>query len=345
MRARTRQLVLLGVLTWTVLGLLSAAQNIAWRMLLGRPVPLPFILANSLGDWYTCGLFTPFFYWMVRRYPIRGSRWWARLPLHLAGSIAFVLVKVSIWTPLYNVLNPTEPRTYEQILISGFYADMLAYWAGIGVIHAIEYYGLSSRLELANLRAQLQPHFLFNTLQSISTLIHRNPVAADQMLTNLADLLRLSLRTTGLQEVPLREELDFLERYLSIMRMRFGDRLTITVAAGPDVLDALVPSLVLQPIVENAIRHGMEDRPDKGKVEVRARRENGQLLLEIADDGPGLTGKPGDGIGLTNTRERLRRLYGDAGVLEIRNGAAHPGASPRGQHGLTVALRIPLRAL
>ena len=340
MRSRTRQLVLLGVLTWTVLGLLSAAQNIAWRALVGRPIPLLFIIPNSLGDWYSCGLFTPFFYWMVRRFPIRGARWWARLPLHLTGSIAFVFAKVAIWTPLYNALNPGEPRTYEQILVSGFYADLLAYWAAIGVIHAIEYYSQTAQLdsalraaELANLRAQLQPHFLFNTLQSISTLMHRNPDRADKMLTDLADLLRLSLRTTGTQEVPLREELGFLERYLSIMRVRFGDRLNITVDAAPDVLDALVPSLVLQPIVENAIRHGMEDRADRGKVEVRARRENGRLHLEVADDGPGMPARPGEGVGLANTRERLRRLYGDAAALELRN-----------ERGLTVALRIPLRA-
>jgi LytS/YehU family sensor histidine kinase len=308
-------------------------------MLLGRPVVWLDILPNSLGDWLSCGLFTPAFYWMVRRFPIRGQRWWARLPIHLAGSIVFVLLKVSVWTPLHNLINPGEPRTYEQILISGFYADLLAYWAAIGVIHAIEYYSQSARLdsalraaELENLRAQLQPHFLFNTLQSISTLIHRDPPAADRMLTSLSDLLRLSLRTRAAQEVTLREELSFLEVYLSIMRVRFGDRLAISVAAGPDVLDALVPSLVLQPIVENAIRHGMADRGDRGKVEVRAVREDSALRLEVVDDGPGLAASSTDGVGLANTRERLRRLYGDAATLELKN-----------EHGVTVQLRIPLR--
>jgi signal transduction histidine kinase len=340
MRARTRQLWLLGTITWVVLGVMSAAQNAAFRALIGRPVPWGSILANSLGDWLSCGLFTPAFYWMVRRFPIRGQRWWARLPVHLAGSIGFVLLKVSIWTPLYNLINPGEPRTYEQILISGFYADMLAYWAAIGVIHAIEYYSQSARLdtalraaELENLRAQLQPHFLFNTLQSISTLIHRDPPAADRMLTSLSDLLRLSLRTRAAQEVTLREELSFLELYLSIMRVRFGDRLAISVDAGPDVLDVMVPSLVLQPLVENAIRHGMADRGDRGTVEVRAIREHGTLRLDVADDGPGLAGSPTDGVGLANTRERLRRLYGEAATLELKN-----------EHGVTVQLRIPLRA-
>jgi two-component system, LytTR family, sensor kinase len=353
MSRRARQLLLLGTLTWVVLGLLSAAQNATWRAFVGRPIDWSSILPNSLGDWLSCGLFTPAFYLMVRRFPIRGARWWSRLPVHLAASIGFVLLKVAIWTPLYNAINPAEPRTYQQILINGFYADLLAYWAAIGVIHAIEYYSQTARLdtalrvaELANLRAQLQPHFLFNTLQSISTLMHRDSAAADRMLTDLSELLRLSLRTSGTQEVPLREELGFLERYLAIMRVRFGDRLAISVDAAPDVLDVLVPSLVLQPIVENAIRHGMADRPDRGKVEVRAAREDGKLRLEIADDGPGLPLQASEGIGLTNTRERLDRLYGSAASVVISNGSADPGATPRGGPGpgLTVLLRIPLRA-
>ena len=337
---RTRQLWLFGTLIWVTLGLLSAAQNATWRILTGRPVDWLFILPNSLADWLTCGVFTPAFYWMVRRYPIRGERWWARLPLHLVASFGFVFLKVSIYTPLYNLLNPTEPRDWSIVLFGGFYADMLAYWASVGVIHAIEYYRESrereleaTRLALENLRAQLQPHFLFNTLQSISTLIHRDQAAADRMLTDLSDLLRLSLRSTASQEVPLREELGFLDRYLDIMRVRFGDRLRISVEATDDVRDALVPSLVLQPIVENAITHGMADRPDIGHVAVRARREGASLELEVTDDGPGVgSATPRNGIGLTNTRERIARLYGEAGRVEaLANG------------GFTLRLTIPFK--
>src|SRR6185437_9769295 len=235
---RTRQLWLLGSLTWVTLGLLSAAQNATWRAFTNRPVNWLVIIPNSLADWLTCGMFTPAFYWMVRRFPIRGERWWARLPIHLGASFIIVLLNVSVYAPLYNWLNPTEPRPYSMVLFGGFYADMLAYWASVGVIHAIEYYRESrereleaTRLALENLRAQLQPHFLFNTLQSISTLIHRDQPAADRVLTDLSDLLRLSLRSTGSQEVPLREELAFLDRYLDIMRVRFGDRLVIAVEA------------------------------------------------------------------------------------------------------------------
>jgi signal transduction histidine kinase len=339
--ARTRRLWLLGILTWTVLGLLSAAQNAAWRALTGRPVDWLAILPNSLADWLTCGMFTPAFYWMVKRFPIRGERWWSRLPIHLAASIVFVFLKVSIYAPILGALNPGIDRTFTSVLFGGFYADMLAYWAAIGVIHAIEYYQQQARLdgalraaELENLRAQLQPHFLFNTLQSISTLIHRDPAAADRMLTHLSDLLRLSLRNGGAQEVSLREELSFLDRYIEIMRVRFGDRLQIDLTVGADVMDVLVPSLVLQPIVENAIRHGMTSRAERGHVAIRATRSGAVLTLEVSDDGPGLPKTPptGSGIGLANTRERLARLYGSAGRVEIVDG-----------EGLTVRLTIPLR--
>jgi sensor histidine kinase YesM len=277
---------------------------------------------------------------MVRHFPIRGERWWTRLPIHLGASLIFVFLKVSIYAPIYNLLNPGEPRPFAIILFGGFYADMLAYWASVGVIHAIEYYRESreraleaSQLALENLRSQLQPHFLFNTLQSISTLIHRDPPAADQMLTALSDLLRLSLRATGGDEVPLREELDFLGRYLDIMRVRFGDRLGIEVHAPDDVLGAKVPSLVLQPIVENAIRHGMTDRPDVGRVAIRAQRDGAALRLEVRDDGPGLSSEStgeGNGIGLANTRERLARLYGPEGRVDMIT-----------NRGLTVRLTLP----
>ena len=342
-RTRTQRLWLLGVLTWTVLGLLSAAQNAAWRALTGRPVDWLTIVPNSLADWYTCGMFTPAFFWMVRRFPIRGERWWARLPVHLAASITMVVLKVAVYAPIFRLLNPGLHRSYGEILAGGFYADMLAYWAAIGVIHAIAYYSHTARLdgalraaELENLRAQLQPHFLFNTLQSISTLIHRDPPAADRMLTDLSGLLRLSLRNPGTQEVPLRDELSFLELYLAIMRVRFGDRLVIDVHVPDQLLDALVPSLVLQPIVENAIRHGMADRPDVGHVAVHAARAGSSLRLDVVDDGPGLTGPPGNGggIGLANTRERLARLYGAAARVETLDSDGS---------GLTVRLTIPYK--
>jgi LytS/YehU family sensor histidine kinase len=243
------------------------------------------------------------------------------------------------------------------MLVGGFFADLLGYWAAVGILHAVEYYResqaralqaaeLDSALRsaaLENLKAQLQPHFLFNTLQAISTLIHRDPSAADRMLTDLSDLLRVSLRHAAAQEVPLREELGFLNRYIDIMRERFGYRLAIEVDVAPELLDAMVPSLVLQPLVENAIRHGMGERDDRGSVAISSRREGKSLLLEVSDDGRGLAGgvgSDGNGIGLANTRERLIRMYGPGNGIEVvsRNDAA------RESHGVTVRLTIPFRS-
>ena len=324
LRRPSRRLWLIGLLVWTVLGLLSAAQNVAWRTFAGRPVSWSAIVPTSLADWLTCGMFTPAFFWMVRRFPIRGGRWWSSLPVHLAASLVFVILKATAYAPLFRLLNPQLDGSWTKVFVGGFYGDFLAYWAAVGVIHAIEYYQAQARLDgalraaqLENLRAQLHPHFLFNTLQSISTLIHRDPAAADRMLTDLSELLRLSLRHSAAQEVPLSEELGFLERYLDIMRVRFGYRLEITVDASAEAETAMVPSLVLQPLVENAIRHGMEGRTDKGHVVVRAERRDGRLRLEVSDDGPGLSARPqpGTGLGLANTRERLARLYGaEAGI-------------------------------
>jgi LytS/YehU family sensor histidine kinase len=222
----------------------------------------------------------------------------------------------------------------------------------IGLVHALSYYRLFRDREVRNsqletrlarsqlqvLRAQLQPHFLFNTLNSIAALMHRDVESADRMVTRLGDLLRLSLSHTERQEVPLRQELAFLEKYLDIQRTRFRDRLTARVSADADALDGLVPSLILQPLVENAIRHGIEPRAAAGRVDVRARLDGDALVVEVEDDGPGLSpdarGEPnGCGIGLANTRARLEQLYGDRQRLTLSNG---PG-------GLLVRVELPYR--
>src|SRR6185503_16059927 len=177
--------------------------------------------------------------------------------------------------------------------------------------------------QLTALRSQLQPHFLFNTLNSIAVLMRKNSnEEAVDMLTGLADLLRHSLKNSEAQEVSLKEELEFLECYLGIEKLRFKDRLRVNMKIEPDTLEALVPNLILQPIVENAIRHGIEQRSASGLLEISAQRQNGTLSLEVRDDGPGLSpeDKPGEGqIGLANTRTRLRQLYGEAQSFELRN--------------------------
>jgi signal transduction histidine kinase len=332
-----------------MLGLLSAAERVAGQLYLGRPAEWGTVLANSLADWWSCGVFTPAFVWLVRRFPIRSLTWRTAAVAHLVGSVGFVLCKVALYTPILRWLNPGLDRSMLDVLTFGFYGDFLGYWAAIGVLHAIEYSrearerevqaaaldGALRAGELQILRAQLQPHFLFNTLQAISTLIHRDPAAADRMLTDLSDLLRTSLTSAAMQEVTLEDDLAFLRRYLDIMGVRFGDRLEVTLDVPDDLLPAVVPSLALQPLVENAIRHGMANRTDVGHVVIGARRKDGRLVLSVKDDGPGPPAAPvTDGVGLANTRERLRRLYGADGAVEIEAGPAR---------GTTATLTLPLR--
>ena len=185
---------------------------------------------------------------------------------------------------------------------------------------------------------QLHPHFLFNTLNSISALLHHDPELADRMIARLGDFLRLTLENSGAQEVTLQKELEFLKCYLEIERVRFQDRLTVSYDVAPETLDAMVPNLVWQPIVENAIRHAIAPRSGRGHIEMRAQRTGETLQLQVKDDGPGLpsnqnsNGSSSKGVGLANTRERLRQLYGNNHRFELVNGS---------DRGLVVTLEIP----
>ena len=192
-----------------------------------------------------------------------------------------------------------------------------------------------SRAQLHTLRMQLQPHFLFNTLNSISALIDQDVRAAQRMLSRLSDFLRMTLASTAHKEVPLREELELLDRYVDVERVRFGDRLRITYDVTADAREALVPNLLLQPLVENAIRHGIQPSIDGGTVSVRAYRDDGSLVIEVVDDGVGIGANrepKGTGVGLANTRERLRQLYGAAADMNV---------TPRHPSGTIVIQRIP----
>jgi LytS/YehU family sensor histidine kinase len=195
-----------------------------------------------------------------------------------------------------------------------------------------------AQAQLQALRMQLHPHFLFNTLNSIATLIHKDPDAADGMTAQLSDLLRLTLDNIGVQEVPLAQELEFLERYLEIERTRFSDRLVVRIEVAPETLDASTPYLILQPLVENAVRHGIAVRATPGCVIVRAVRDGGMLVLEVKDDGSGIrsVASSNNGLGISSTRERLERLYGDAHTFELSNAA---------EGGLAVKLAFPFRLM
>lgn len=227
---------------------------------------------------------------------------------------------------------------------------MLTYWVIVLLSHAFNYYNsyrkgelkasqLRAQLaqsQLEALKMQLQPHFLFNTLHSISALLNQDISAARSMIARLGDFLRLTLENTGTQEVTLQQEMEFLDRYLEIERIRFQDRLTTFVQVDPEVLDVRVPNLILQPIVENAMRHAIANR-NRGRIEIIAGANNGMLRIQVKDNGPGLRAVPAlgnqsrHGVGLANTKARLDGLYGSAHRLELAN---EPG-------GFVVTLEIP----
>ena len=203
-------------------------------------------------------------------------------------------------------------------------------------LRAVELEKSLVQARLQTLQMQLNPHFLFNSLHSISSLMHKDVEAADDMIVRLSDLLRAALDSSDTQEVTLREELKFLQRYLEIEKIRFGNRLTVTTEVAADTLDAQVPNLILQPLVENAIRHGIEPHAKAGRIELRAKLADGKLTLDVIDNGSGLknSGATKEGVGLTNTRARLRTLYGDAHRFELSN-------APTG--GLQARIIIPFR--
>jgi len=189
---------------------------------------------------------------------------------------------------------------------------------------------------------QLHPHFLFNTLNAISELVHKEPDTAERMVIQLSDMLRLSLDSSGVQEIPLRQELDFLQTYLAIEQTRFRDRLQIKMDIEPETLNAQVPTMILQPLLENAIRHGIFPLSRGGLIEVRARRTGGMLQLQIHDNGRGLAagqenGARSTGVGLSNTRARLEQLYGPGNAIFQLKSAP--------DKGVTVTISLPLRAV
>lgn len=249
---------------------------------------------------------------------------------------------------------PRAPQPLRRFIPAGGAAlrakfNLPIYWAIVCFVHAVTYQRRSEERErtalelearladakLEALRMQLHPHFLFNTLNAIATLVHRDPRAADEMIANLSELLRAALDTSA-QEIPLRQELDFLNRYLDIQQVRFGERLRVEKEIDAAALDGLVPTLILQPLVENAIRHGIEPHPTTGVLTLRAKLDGGTVRLTVRDTGGGPKphGQSPPGIGLTNTQGRLHALYGARARLTLNTGA---------DGGFAVEMELPFR--
>ncbi|HVY68726.1 MAG TPA: histidine kinase [Verrucomicrobiae bacterium] len=339
---------------WTLIGLSFASQFYISSYKAGAPVTWSQAVVWALGDWYVFALLSLPASWLARRFHFERGNWPGQLPVHLAGSVLFSLAFMVLraWGALWQA-NPVEgPVTFagafKTLLVKTWHFNLLVYWAIVSVQHAFDYYRkfqerelraveLEKRLAQARLQAlqmQLNPHFLFNALNSIAALMHKDVEAADRMLTRLADLLRRALDSTGEQEVSLERELDFLRRYLEIEQTRFGPRLTVEFDTPAETLAARVPNLILQPLVENAIKHGIEPRARPGRIWITARRDADRLHLEVRDNGNGLAANSVERVGTANTRSRLVQLYGERQQFELRN-------EPSG--GLAARVTLPFR--
>lgn len=349
-RGDARRYVGLFFVALTLLGLVTMVHLLVVYNERGFPLSWREAFLSGLATWYPWGVLAPLIFWVCRRFPMEPGTWKRSLGAHVPAALVFIsLYNFIRWGLSYIPWIDEKPIPWRMLMLGQFFLTFLSYIALVSVYQAWRNYRRFqerqlrmsqletqlARAELQALKMQLQPHFLFNTLNAISTLVHRDPDKADEMITQLSELLRMTLDHGGAQEVTLEEELDFLQRYLDIQQMRFQDRLTVRLDVPTASLDARVPNQILQPIVENAIKHGLDARPGGGLIEIMGVRENGHLTLTVRDDGPGLQDTPArEGVGLGNTRARLRSLYGRAGGLELRN---------HRDGGLQVVLTIPQR--
>jgi len=326
-----------------------------------KPAAFGLLLTLNLGYWYSWAALTPGILCLTRRFPFDRATWKLAIPIHVVGVVVatslHVVLTVALRMATYWTIGEsidTWLHEAQEMLFLNFDWEMMTYWTIVGVGTALRYLHearakelnaaqLETRLveaRLHTLQRQMQPHFLFNTLNTISALMHRDVDAADAMIARLSDLLRMSLQRVGMQEVPLKEELDFLSKYLEIEQTRFRDRLTVVFDVEADTLHALVPNLLLQPLVENAIKHGIGTRPTPGQIAVRARINGAMLELDVQDNGVGLSAARltdfNRGVGLSNTRSRLDHLYGSLHRFEFRQPA---------EGGLLVCIAIPMAEL
>jgi two-component system, LytTR family, sensor kinase len=324
----------------------------------GDRVALWRALVWQMSPWYIWVVLTPVVRHFGRSYRIQSRNWVRPAIHHVAFSILLsffgllILITIRCLVPL----DPAKPYSFATLAVrmtgAAYHINVVVYWMILGVGYAFDYQRQARRRErialdlerqlaqaqLQALRMQIQPHFLFNTLNAITVLVRdRSTEAAVRMLTGLSELLRIVLSQSDAQMVTLQEEMEFIRKYLEIEQTRFVDRLEVSIDLAPETLPALVPSFILQPLVENAVKHGISQCAGAGVIAIRARSEAGRLQLRIHNNGPVLAvngGAPDNGgIGIRNTRARLEKLYGEQQQLTIENA---------GNAGVTAALSIPL---
>jgi hypothetical protein len=328
---------------WTALAVFEAVHT--WLGMLSHGHSLVRLIVYQLLIWWLWAFLTPLVYAVSRRYPLVPFRV-RNLALHVGAALTILIVHATFWAGVMIAIRPFDERTVAHVsveLIMGMAIvrlplELMLYFGIVMVMHAIDYRTRAVRLEqsltaaqLHALELQLQPHFLFNTLNSVSSLVRaqRNDQAVE-MIAGLSDLLRYTLDHAGEQRVPLEKEAAVLRRYLEIQHARFGDRLEVRIDIAPEAKRAAVPALILQPLAENAIRHGIAQSAAAGRIDVAAYRDDALLRIDMFNSGR-LQGDAQRGIGLRNTIERLRQLYPGAERFELR-------AVP---DGVMASIRIP----
>ncbi len=330
---------------WTTVGLLFTVQEIAVAKVHGAHVNWVFVVIEFV-YWYVWAAFTPLVIGLAKRFPLTGPRFVPHIAIHTimsllmapVASVTEYFVSAGLLRLLFRITGPSVPRvfpTFTGSVVSMSFTGVLTYWLVVGLYQSIHFYQAAlerqtraaqlesqlSHAELENLKSQLHPHFLFNSLHTIGVLMQEDVDAASHLLVSLGDLLRMALERRE-NEITLESELEFVGKYLEIEQTRFHDRLKVHMDVPPELLGVYVPSLALQPLVENAIKHGIGVDSAAGRLEISAQRHNGRVWLCVRDDGPG----PAPvshlrfGVGLTNVQSRLKQLYGDESSLELTRG-------------------------
>ena len=330
-RLSGRELAIIFVF-WTSLATLSVVNQLLDPRGFGFRLLSPAgSIAMTYLEWWLWAAFTPFIFSLSSRFSIERSRWAWRIPVLVAiGCLVALVISFIVGfarTEIFEVPRFTRRLDFGRFR---FVNQLLVYFAVLAGGYAREYFlrdqerqreAIALHAQLADarldaLRAQINPHFLFNTLNAIAALVERDPAGVRRMIARLGDLLRYTIDSRGAETVPLREELDFLQGYIDIMEIRFQGRLRVEMKIDSDTLEVPVPSLVLQPIVENALEHGVSRAAGEGRIDIAAHRDGGGLVLTVRDNGPGVRVES-PGVGLTNTRARLTQLYGSAASLTL----------------------------
>jgi hypothetical protein len=341
---------------WTAVVVVFAVQRSLHDEINGGPTWAGVdYLRWSMIQWYTWAALAPLVFRLAERYPIQTPLRLRGLGMQLSASVAMTMLALVIGAFVSTAFEPSSFGQQLRYFVSQHFATgLLTYWALFAIQQAMHFHAEKIRREveasrlatelaqsrLQALKSQMQPHFLFNTLHAIVTLLDEDKVSAEDMLLRLSDLLRAFLEDYDGQEISLRQELTLIELYLGIQRTRFKDRLTTQIYIAPDTLDCAVPSLLLQPIVENAIRHGIGQHVGVDCIEIESKREGDTLCIDVRNRNSTLAAGPaesaGHGIGLSNTRLRLKELYGEA--AQVRLDMIWP-------EGVACRIRVPFREL